>query len=255
MPHTAVVLERVLRFFYPGTQPVVETLGQLREILEVLVDRYNVESVVALGQMHLRVYIVSQPVGAFAVAARQGWNDLALEAAKECLKLPLRAWDRDPPEELRYITGTLYQRLIQYHYRCGQAAKQATSIPSDGHPFRTRTNSGGCICDGTVKSEVRSIDNIRRYKVPQWFTDYLTAIGETLAVTPSPLDDPLLLMRAVDGAANCPSCRLEINKIFPAFLSKTLWPKIQSAIAKVCFNTLYPRSFINARQVELRIEL
>ncbi|KAJ6594769.1 hypothetical protein B0H19DRAFT_975005, partial [Mycena capillaripes] len=142
MPHTAAVLERVLRFFYPGTQPVVETLGQLREILDILVDRYNVESVVALGRMHLRAYIAPQPVGAFAVAAHRGWNDLALEAAKACLKLPLRAWDRDPPEELRYITGTLYQRLIQYHYRCGQAGKQAISILSDDYPFRTHTNSG-----------------------------------------------------------------------------------------------------------------
>jgi hypothetical protein len=116
MPRTAVMLEPVLRFFYLGAQPVVETLGQLREILEILVDRHNVESVIALGRMHLRVYIVSQPVGAFAVAAHQGWNDLALEAAKECLKLPLRAWNRDPPEELRHIQATLYQRLIQYHY-------------------------------------------------------------------------------------------------------------------------------------------
>ncbi|KAJ7839175.1 hypothetical protein B0H13DRAFT_1650320 [Mycena leptocephala] len=116
MPHAAVMLEPVLRFFYLGAQPVVETLGQLREILEILVDRHNVESVIALGRMHLRAYIVSQPVGAFAVAAHQGWNDLVLEAAKECLKLPLRAWDRDPPEELRHIPATLYQRLIQYHY-------------------------------------------------------------------------------------------------------------------------------------------
>ncbi|KAJ7874651.1 hypothetical protein B0H13DRAFT_1894474 [Mycena leptocephala] len=70
-----------------GTLPT-STLGQLREILEILVDRHNVESVIALGRMHLRVYIVSQPVGAFAVAAHQG---LALKAAKECLKLPPRA--------------------------------------------------------------------------------------------------------------------------------------------------------------------
>jgi hypothetical protein len=82
------------------------------------------------------------------------------------------------------------------------------------------TDSGGCTCDGTVKSEFRSINTIRRYKVPKWFTEYLTAIGETLAVTPLPLDDPLLLMQAVNGAANCPYCRLEIHNPFRCFFQK-----------------------------------
>ncbi|KAJ6552949.1 hypothetical protein B0H19DRAFT_888920, partial [Mycena capillaripes] len=123
MPHAAGVLDRVLRFFYPGAQPIVEGLGQLREILEILVDRYNVESVVPHGRSHLRAYIVSEPVGAFAVAARHGWNDLAMEAAKECLKLPLRASDFEAPEELKYIPATLYQRLVQYHYRAGEVGR------------------------------------------------------------------------------------------------------------------------------------
>lgn len=108
MPHSGAVLDRVLRFFYPGAQPAVDNLGQLREILEIIIDRYGVESVVTHGRAHLRQYIVSQPVGAFAVAARHGWSDLAREAAKECLKLPLRASDYEAPEELRYVSGTTY---------------------------------------------------------------------------------------------------------------------------------------------------
>lgn len=53
MRHIAVVLDRVLRFLYPGAQPLVESLGQLRESLEILVDRYNVQSVVPHGMSHL----------------------------------------------------------------------------------------------------------------------------------------------------------------------------------------------------------
>ncbi|KAF8184125.1 hypothetical protein K438DRAFT_1974711 [Mycena galopus ATCC 62051] len=123
MPHTAVVLEWVLQFFYPGTQLVVETLGQLHEILEILIDTTLSRSLHSAGCASPRVH---------RLAARRrlcGGCSSAMDrfssgGGKRMAEDAPAAWDRDLPEELRYITGTLYQRLMQYHYRCGQAGKQ-----------------------------------------------------------------------------------------------------------------------------------
>ncbi|KAJ7681351.1 hypothetical protein B0H17DRAFT_894613, partial [Mycena rosella] len=125
MPESGVVLHRVLRFCYPGAEPIVQTLGQLAEILEILVQRYDMKSMVPLGQVYLSRYIESDPLGSFAVAARHNWEGLVSSAAKKCLELPLRAPNYKAPEELKYISGTTYHCLIRYHHLAAEAVGRA----------------------------------------------------------------------------------------------------------------------------------
>ncbi|KAJ6530566.1 hypothetical protein B0H19DRAFT_1273575 [Mycena capillaripes] len=41
------VLDRALRFFYPGEQPAIGTLDELREVIEVLISKYDVQCVIS----------------------------------------------------------------------------------------------------------------------------------------------------------------------------------------------------------------
>lgn len=172
----------------------------------------------------------------FAVAARHGWNDLALETAKECLKLPLRASDYDGPEELKYVPAILYQRLVQYHYRCGEAGR---GVCKSRHWIREEwereMHCSTCApTPGLYWKNPAGIHVRVAHPIPPWFKVLLESMEEKFAVIPAPVDEPLLLMRAMDGAANCPSCRGKVQGFLPEFLSATLRPKITSEIAKVC---------------------
>ncbi|KAJ7242419.1 hypothetical protein C8J57DRAFT_1035062, partial [Mycena rebaudengoi] len=98
MAESGHVLDGVLRFCYPGAEPVVRTLGQLREILEIGVQKYDIQSIVPFAKLYLSRYIDSEPLDSFALAAHHNWEGLALTAAKKCLGLPLRAPTTQGPE-------------------------------------------------------------------------------------------------------------------------------------------------------------
>ncbi|KAJ6453356.1 hypothetical protein C8R45DRAFT_771471, partial [Mycena sanguinolenta] len=119
-------LDRALRFFYPGTQFSVGTLAEMREIIEILITKYDMQRLAASAQKHLERYVATAPIAIYVLACIHRWEDLARAAAKETLKLPLRAWDGDAPEGLNLIPSTTYHNLIRYHHRCGAAAQNTT---------------------------------------------------------------------------------------------------------------------------------
>ncbi|KAJ7195846.1 hypothetical protein B0H12DRAFT_987374, partial [Mycena haematopus] len=124
---SALVLDMALRFWYPGAEPAaVRTLDELRQILEALM-KYNVEFAIPLAKKRLREYLASDPVAVFSIACRHEWKDIALDAARCSLKLPLRAFEADRPAQLRYMTADTYHTLLQYHSECAKVAAAATS--------------------------------------------------------------------------------------------------------------------------------
>jgi hypothetical protein len=127
MAESAVVLDRMLRLWYPGAEPAaIDTLDELKDVLDILISKYDVQSVGHTAKACLRQYLETQPVSVFAIACTHGWKDLARAAARESLKLPLLVLDYDDPPGINNITGRTYHRLLQYHYLCGVAAKGIT---------------------------------------------------------------------------------------------------------------------------------
>jgi hypothetical protein len=63
---------RALRFFYPGAQPVVGTLDELREI-----SKYDIQHqcVVPTTKVHLEMYLTTQPVAVYAIAFNHEWKE------------------------------------------------------------------------------------------------------------------------------------------------------------------------------------
>jgi hypothetical protein len=94
MAESAVVLDRMLRLWYPGAEPAaIDTLDELKDVLDISISKYDVQSVCHTAKACLPQYLETQPVSVFAIACTHGWKDLARAAARESLKLPLLVFD------------------------------------------------------------------------------------------------------------------------------------------------------------------
>jgi hypothetical protein len=236
MQEDAIPLDRALRFFYPATQPLVATLDELQEIIEILISKFDMQCLIPSAKQHLERYIVSQPLAVYAVAFMHKWEDIGRVAAKECLKLALRVPHLEtPPTELKYLTATAYYKLLHYHFECAAAAKATT------HFLWIQNRTGYCWfqCNSCTNGAppVYQSDG-RRPKVASWFTQFLANIGDAVAVRPTIIlrEDPLFLDAVKTAVNSCPGiCRSQSLENLSSFM--TVWEaKLAVEIAKVRLN-------------------
>ncbi|KAJ7855318.1 hypothetical protein B0H14DRAFT_2754775 [Mycena olivaceomarginata] len=212
----SAVLDRALRFFYPGTSGTVESLGELREIIEILISKYDMQCLVPSAQRHLERYVAIAPVSVYVVAFIHRWDAIARAAAKETLKLPLRALDTEPSEGLDHIPAAAYHNLLRYHYRCGAAAQRTTrdlswvswpDAPSKYYWFEC----GSCAAQSDSSQRLAG----NRVCVPRlWFMEYFIGMGQLVEATPAMeirnLDHELFT-KAVKKANQCGQCRQDVT--------------------------------------------
>jgi hypothetical protein len=128
---TVPVLDRLLRLWYPGAEPLladVETLDNSRETLELLLFKYNMMFIAPRGKDQLQTYMEAHPLSVFSLACRHGWADVTIDAARFSLKLRLRSFDRLPPAKLKYTSADTFYSLLSYHSQCGVAASAVTEL-------------------------------------------------------------------------------------------------------------------------------
>ncbi|KAJ6566289.1 hypothetical protein B0H19DRAFT_708544 [Mycena capillaripes] len=219
MAESGAVLERILAFWYPGAEPVVENLGQLREILELLINKYDMRSIGPLGKQYLRGYVESDPLGSFGVAARHGWHDLALMAARECLKHPLRTSTYIAPAEWDTITVSALHSLLQYHYQCGEAAVEAGTNLSWLDDDFSLQNPTDCSCPRTTNTRLKN----GHKNLPVWLVEFVKDMGHFLQFTPGARDRPLI-SKALQEAAKCKRCHKYSCETLPTWISSKWSP-------------------------------
>ncbi|KAJ7836204.1 hypothetical protein B0H13DRAFT_2107369 [Mycena leptocephala] len=198
---SAVVLDMALRFWYPGAEPpVVQTLDELRQTLEALVMKYDMQFVVPVAKKELRAYLENDPVAVFAIACRLEWEDIALEAARESLRLPLRSFDSARPGQLKYMTADTYHTLLQYHSECAKVAASATSSLQ----WATYLDIPGSECSNWTDPTVTMAP------LTAWFASYLNGATDVLSTAPSArLDSTELLALPITKMGSCSSCRVD----------------------------------------------
>ncbi|KAJ7348319.1 hypothetical protein DFH08DRAFT_743779 [Mycena albidolilacea] len=173
----SATLDRVLRFFYPAAQPNVATLEELQDVIEVLM-KYDMQCVIPMAKQHLEKYHSSRPLAVYAIACRYRWKDVAVAAARESLNHALRArLLADAPPDLEGVTAVAYHNLLQYHFRCGEAARSTTA---QLRWFSWPTTLDYCRCN---KTPVMFADDSYR-QAPVWFSQYLTGVCDVLTVIP-----------------------------------------------------------------------
>ncbi|KAF7378364.1 BTB domain-containing protein [Mycena sanguinolenta] len=237
---TSLVLDRILRFFYPCTQLTVDSLDELKEVIEILITQYDMQWLIP-SVKHLERYVASDPITVYVFAYMHGWEDLGRAAAKETLKLSLRASDDDTPEMLRLIPADAYHKLLRYHYRCSVAARQTTtdlswiSLPQSSTAayrwFDCRQSS--CTAYNSPRGPIVVASKARL--VRHWFMEYFVGMGDILASTPAAdVRDPAhpLFIRMIDKANECDYCRDRVSNHLGHFTG--LWAaRIQTVIQEI----------------------
>ncbi|KAJ7628227.1 hypothetical protein DFH06DRAFT_1226557 [Mycena polygramma] len=223
MNEDAATLDKVLRFIYPGTHPVVETMDALRDIIELVVGKYDMQCEIPKAKQYLEKYCSSEYLAVYAVAAKYGWRDVAAAAAKESLKYPIRSLNTEPPPGLVGLTAVAYHHLLHYHFLCGQAARQTTmDLTWTDPPFIP----GTCNC---AQGRPFQFAN-ESCRLPGWFSTYLTNMGRTLLDMPGVKPREIALFYIALKTTQCPCLGLDRFLLFVTLR----WPaRLEAEIAKV----------------------
>ncbi|KAJ7511219.1 hypothetical protein B0H11DRAFT_1954421 [Mycena galericulata] len=220
----SATLDRALRFFYPGTQPNVATLEELQDVIEVLM-KYDMQCVVPMVKQHLEKYHLSRPLAVYSIASRHRWKDVAVAAARESLKHALRTLLSDAPPELEGVTAVAYHNLLQYHSRCGEAARWTTKSLKW---FLWPTILKYCRCN---KSEILVMfSDHEGYEVPVWFSEYLTDVGGLLYMRPGSNVREIGTFYTALGEEKCGNCQ-QFN--FTSFATSDLPAQLKAEIDKI----------------------
>ncbi|KAJ7758958.1 hypothetical protein DFH07DRAFT_447423 [Mycena maculata] len=224
----SVLLDRALRFFYPGGNTAVSTIDDLRDIIEVLVSKYDVACVGPIAKQHLARYYADRPLAVYGIAIAHGWKDAALHAARESLKRPLRIVDAQASPDLNHLPATAYHNLLYYHRLCAAAAKSATEDlrwlrPNDDVWFTcgtcARADAAWYLADGGL------------HTVRIWFNQYLERLGDVLGETPGvDIAHHKTMYDALASASKCTTCCEKVFDQLPEFVSTRLVARISEAI-------------------------
>ncbi|KAJ7694379.1 hypothetical protein B0H17DRAFT_980812 [Mycena rosella] len=213
----------MLRFWYPGAERRIDSLEQLREALDLLLLKYDVQFVGPVGRRYLAEYMVARPVAVFALACHYQWEASARQAARECLKLSHEELiDNDAAVFLGLIFADIYQSLLLYHKQCGEAAASADNDAVSGPPaFSWETCKQCHITPGSGRK--------------QWISDFVVKLAEKLKDRPIlALADVTLLAAPMQYIANCRgNCRLAGYNELPLLFGFSLPHSLTSALDKV----------------------
>ncbi|KAJ7103974.1 hypothetical protein B0H15DRAFT_942012 [Mycena belliarum] len=229
----AAILGKALRFIYPGMEPTIASAAELRDIFDVLISKYDMQTIIPTAKRDLERLIIDQPLAVYSVAVTHRWMDLALAAAKGSLKLRLRVADKPAPPELLYISATAYHNLLHYHHRCGLAA-QAAASSLRWIPAQRRTEDVWFSCNLCAAGQIEYLSG-GAYGTPRtWFMTYLTRTGTALAEAPGlDLERHESVYIALKTAAGCKTCNTKAFTQFPIWVREALQWQIAQAVEKV----------------------
>ncbi|KAJ7653987.1 hypothetical protein DFH06DRAFT_1330087 [Mycena polygramma] len=216
MEEDAVTLDKVLRFIYPGTEPIVARS-----------TTYGPSSSSSLRNTTCNARFRSP---------NSIWRgtDVAMAAAKESLKHPIRTVVGPASPALEGMTAIAYHNLIHYHYLCGQAAQKTTvDLTWTPPPFNPGCKKPPCFPRASV--DPITFQNAR-YWVPGWFPLQIKRIGSVLVEAPG------FNIRGIEpydvGLANGQCTRCHSVDKFRKWATVELPARLEAEIAKVRHGTV-----------------
>ena len=246
MQEQSETIRMLLLFCYPGNAPV---LGK-RDILAIhaahaAASKYCMDEVKERIQVALlsSPLMEQQPLRIFAIAVHYRWEEVARASARNAAALTVPFYT---VEELQYISGREYGRLLDYHQQC---ALVASRVACTGTTFRLRffctwtTWALGPASErfvwfrGSHPEECPSMtfmvsdDNIC---VCQWWLDYMVEAGSNLALRPvgNTVMEPVIVDKALQRATGCPVCRETVHADMRAFI-EMFAAEVDKVISKV----------------------
>lgn len=123
---SSVILRKLLSFcspIYDTDVPALESLDIVMSVLDAA-DKYDMKRVgkFVVNMITAPHFLEKEPMRVFAIACRYRAEEETTMAARYMLRFAV--WEPTYVAELDFISGSDYQRLVQYHASCGQAMTQ-----------------------------------------------------------------------------------------------------------------------------------
>ncbi|KAJ7120636.1 hypothetical protein C8R46DRAFT_974988 [Mycena filopes] len=226
----AVALDRALRLFYPGAEPLALTLESgldgLHETIQVVLVKYDMQVVVPVVKHQVQRFLPTHPTEVYALAVEHRWKDLAVSAAKESLKVSTRIPSPTPPLALMQINAGAYHHLLRYHYLCSVAAYSSTTVIR-WIPFPNEFVWFSCgNCAAAPSNWYLGSDGIA-HLTRKWFVEFLADVGALLLQTPvTNILESKAMYDALSKASQCSNCRSKVFQQLKDFVVTQWMPKI-----------------------------
>ncbi|KAK7036381.1 BTB domain-containing protein [Favolaschia claudopus] len=239
MAESADTLDLVLRFCYPGAErKIPDNIDQLRQVLEVSLLKYDIQSIVPKAKKFVSDYLASNPIAVYAIACCYEWKELAVSAARCSLDPPLRSFPSNSAfelSELESLSATHYHRLLQYHAACAAACLDSIEMKRwiTAPPQDVWFTCKNAECS-TNPDWMWYLSDGQLWLVRDWFLAYMKAVRDVLEARPSArVDDPQLMVEAMKQMVKCSNCRQNGFEQLQNFATKTFASRIREVVDKV----------------------
>lgn len=192
--------------------PRFSSLQELQKVIEAAF-KFEMEGL----QKHLRTelialrFIEAQPLRAFAIAYRYGWDEEARKAARYTLRHHINPIF---VSELGYISGATYYRLQEYHRMCAEVASSRVTLQpvlaehDDAWSWVTCKRCPGTLTSNRDFPEVRS-----------WWSGWIYKVAEEVRARPwgEAVKKWDILQDTLRQAEVCPNCAKRAREDLEAF--------------------------------------
>lgn len=224
--------ERVLHFCYPFTNPVLENLDDVQKVLAMM-KKFEMRGLMERVKSLLvqPSFLEEEPLRVFAIAYRFGFEAETRIAARSTLRHQIFG---PYVKELEHIPASVYHKLLQYHRKCSVVVCGLTSDFSWFPGFASRWI--WFQCDDCVHHSLSwPLSDGKIYEVNAWFIEYMERARSVLRERPcgKVVNDPLLIMDALETATHCNTCRSSAFLDISTFIGEHFSVEVEKAVDTV----------------------
>lgn len=179
-------LDTLLRMCYPLPPPEI-AIADLSAVLGAALE-YVMDGVTEAVKMQMKTLAVAHPLRVYFIALRHNLLDEARFAAKCFLAYPVKPIRGAYAEELEVTNGGDYYRILNYHEKCGDAARRIAS--SDFEWVSCKSAEDWCflvrghVPSCTVTKQSVDIPNCYGPKPTTWWWKHMSRISQVTDKTP-----------------------------------------------------------------------
>lgn len=238
----STTLQRILALCYPmswkGVAAKPINLAEVDSLLEAAA-KYEMEGAKELGAGWLvdPVFLAKEPLRVYTIACHHGLAIEATAAAKHTLLHPL-FYEADFAE-LSSINAGLLQKVLRYHRRCCELAKEVLQDPAS---WITEATFHTIQCSSAEDSMLITSNPSRKYPhgrsmlvpVHPWLVQYMTNIqaGIDHFCSGGVAKESQKMAQALTAAGRCTCCSDQTSRHFPQFV-EALMKEIDRRISSV----------------------
>ncbi|CCM06362.1 uncharacterized protein FIBRA_08619 [Fibroporia radiculosa] len=205
------ILQPLLQLIYPSGLPISVDNAALPSLLDAA-NKYQLQRVSWILLPKWSEFVASDPLSSYLLACSRGLKEQVIHSARSLLSRTYNDLVNTYVGALEAVPTGPYYRLLQFHKRCGQAARSffdsQTRKDLEASSSFTLVTCDKSPCNG----------NSYRYASPKWYSSYVVRAKRCLEVQPSVSTFRLETITFLVKEMGCLSCMMRIKEVL-AFCS------------------------------------